>query len=211
MKFRILTFQLHPKYTYELSHNLDLLLEQKVSELLEDFDPGFDLDFSILCNEANESDLLLGGTIKHRGKRKEITQQLILPNSNLYFEPDYKFYLNRFDFKLMERGYKTYPMDKYIQFTLDGVKLFFEQNSIELPIKLETLQSELVEYVNINKKDFLFENQEKRTLREMINKDHWAYHDDDGQEWLSSDVGKKWLKLASKYTITEDGMLEVKK
>lgn len=210
MRFRILTFQLHPKYTYELSHNVNLFLEEEVTAFLKEFHPGFDLDFSIICNETNKKDVRLGGEIKHRGRRKEITQQLILPNIHLYFEQDFKFYLNQFDFKLMERGYRTYPIDKYIQFTLDGIELFFEQKALKLPVKFDTLKNELVDHVNLHKDVFIFESQEKRMLREMISKEHWAYHDEDGSEWLKSDVGKKWLRLASKYAITKQGMLELK-
>lgn len=210
MEFRILTFQLYPKYVYDISSDLNLLLEQKITGFLKDFDHGFDLDFSIICNAHIEDNIKLGENIKHRGKRKKISQLLILPNKYLYFEPDYKFYLNRFDFKWMERGYKTYPIEKYIQFTFEGIQHFFNANSINLPDKFNNLKNEILDFVNLNKYDFLYESEEKMHLRKMINKDHWAYHEEHGKEWLTSDVGLKWLRLASKYKIKEDGMLELK-
>jgi hypothetical protein len=208
MRFRILTFQVDPKFTFEISHNLDLLIEQEVSEFLKDFDPGFDLDFSIICNGSVDSKLALGGKMKHRDKRKEISQQLILPNSYLYFEPDNVFYLNSFDFKLKERGYKSYPVERYIGFTLEGIELFFKENSVALPSSFDDLKKDLVDYVFSNKSDFLYESEEKMTLREMIEKKHWAYHEADGDDWLGSDVGIKWLRLAKKYSINNDGLLE---
>lgn len=210
MRFRILTFQLYPKYVFEISYKLDLLIENKVNEYLKDFDPGFDLDFSVICNDNNSNDLLLGGNTKHRGKRKIITQQLILPNSYLYFEPDYKFYTNKFDFKLMERGYKTFPLDKYIEFTLTGIELFFLQYEIKLPINIDLIKLDLISYVKLHKDNFIYENEEKTTLREIINKVHWAFHEHNGKKWLESEIGKKWLELASKYNINQKGILELK-
>lgn len=210
MIFRILTVQVCPKSLFKVSHKVDLLIEKKVTSSLKGFDPGFDLDFSISCNENNKNDLILADKIKHRGERKSITQQLILPNCNLYYEPDFKFYTNRFDFKLMERGYKTYPLDKYIQYTITGIELFFLQNEIEIPLKLDQLKNVLVTHINTHKNNFAYENEEKRTLREIINREYWAFHLEEGKNWLNSEIGQKWLMLASKYTISQNGMLELK-
>ena len=209
MNIRIITFQTDPKCIFKISHRYSVFLEKKLDEYFSNFNSDLNLDLSIICLSNNLDNLKLGGNMKHSGKGINVTQEIILPNRHLYFEPDYVFNLKKFDFVFKEKGYRTYPLDLFARFTIDGILAYLSQNNFEMPDEkdieefVDTLANESIN----NSAMFKYESEELIHLHELIDKTHWAFKDEKGKEWLENEIGQKWTKLAGNYSFDENGML----
>lgn len=209
MNIRIITFQTDPKCVYNISHKFSMFLEMKLDEYFSNIHTELNLDLSIICLSRNVDDLELGRNMKHRGKGRNVTQQIILPNRHLYFEQENVFNLKKFDFVFKEKGYQTYPLDLFVRYTIDGILAYLSQNNLEVPKEgdIKAFADKLANESISKLIKFKYESEELIILRELIDKTHWAFKDNDGKEWFESEIGQNWLKLSEKYSFDELGML----
>lgn len=186
-----------------------MFLEKKLDEYFSNIHSEINLDLSIICLSRNVEDLELGRNMKHRGKGINVTQQIILPNRHLYFEQENVFNLKKFDFEFKEKGYQTYPLDLFVRYTIDGILAYLCQNNLEVPEEgdIKAFADKLANESISKLIKFKYESEELIILRELIDKTHWAFKDNNGKEWFESEIGQNWLKLSEKYSFDELGML----
>jgi hypothetical protein len=201
MKFDIASFQWEPEYLFNVSYKVNLYLRRVITEFLSDIDYEYDLVFSISCYANNPNDLILLKEVRGRKKPKELTQILSFPHNELEFHSDYVFHLDKFDFEYQKDAYKIYPLEKYVENILKSISLFFEKEEINHKLDFVKVKSKVYEEFKDNPGEYIYKNEELMHLEDVI------MGRENDPEWLESEVGKKWLGLAKKYSIDDRGQL----
>lgn len=210
MKFTISSFQVEPEFAYDISHKVIGYLNQRISKFISEVTHDFDLVFSISCHLDNPDEVIVKGQMRGRKKPKEITQFLSFPNKELQLEDDWLFDLNSFDFIRTKNAYQTYPLDKYVAFTIESLIQILNKEEIESNLDFHELRKELVDYFESNTAEYKYLNPMLIHLEELINGTHFSYTRNDGMQWQESEIGKKWMRLKDKYYFDSNKELALK-
>ena len=203
MEISIFGAQWNKDFTYNVSHQLTLAIENALSPNLLKISDYSKLNIYL----STRIDKIVETKIDYKLDKinKQIDLNLFLPNTEIKSVSGYIFNDKKFDFEFKVNAFKIYPIMPFIHFVFSGLKTFIEEIKFMPKAELETIKSKLINTIENNPEIYYFRTEEIIHLQEIINKTHWAFNID--SDWLESEIGKKWIALSEKYQIINDGSL----
>lgn len=195
------------KATFNVSHELSNLLTQLLSEEFKKLELPYALNLLIGCSSNNPDEVKIGKVINHRGYPKEITQEVFFPAAKITSMDAFVFHLKKFDFIFKKDAIRVYPEKDFVEDVILAFQLFIEKQRLSSQPNYDLIRGEAFKQLETNPGKFKFKSKEIRLLESIIKKDHFAFTDPEEADWLETEIGKKWLALADKYEVVEDGTL----
>lgn len=165
-------------------------------------------DYSILgvyisarIDEVNETKI----DFRVKKTKQEIELFVFLPHAEIKSVGGHVFNPKKFDFEYKENAFKVYPVLSYVKFVFTGLKSLFQELKPKLEIELDGIESKLVSLISEKIETYYFRSEEILHLQEIIDRSHWAYKEN--SDWFESEIGQKWIALASKYRVMDNGSI----